>query len=81
MQTTSISARFDDEMLARLDEIANGLGRSRTSIIKEAVANYLDYDFWFREQMVKGLADLEAEHTVGHDQVKDSIREMGYNVD
>ncbi len=78
---TSISARFDAETLARLDEIAKSLGKSRTSIIKEAVANYLDYDFWFREQVSDGLADLEAGKTVGHDQVKDTIREMGYDVD
>lgn len=81
MQTTSISARFDAETLARLDEIAKGLGKSRTAIIKEAVANYLDYDFWFREQVAAGLADLEVGNTVDHEQVKDSIREMGFEVD
>ncbi|ADU61510.1 MAG: ribbon-helix-helix protein, CopG family [Pseudodesulfovibrio sp.] len=81
MQTTSISARFDTETLSRLDEIAKGLGKSRTAIIKDAVANYLDYDFWFREQVAKGLADLDAGKTVTHDQVKDTIRDMGYNVD
>lgn len=81
MQTTSISARFDAETLARLDEIAKGLGKSRTSIIKEAVANYLDYDFWFREQVAQGLADLKEGKAVDHDQVKDTIREMGFNVD
>lgn len=81
MQTTSISARFDTETLSRLDEIAKGLGKSRTALIKDAVANYLDYDFWFREQVAKGLADLDAGKTVTHDQVKDTIRDMGYNVD
>lgn len=81
MQTTSISARFDAETLARLDEIAKRLGKSRTSIIKEAVANYLNYDFWFREQVAQGLADLETGNTVDHDQVKDTIREMGFDVE
>ncbi len=81
MQTTSISARFDTETLARLDEIAKGLGESRTSIIKKAVANYLDYDFWFREQVAQGLDDLNAGKLVDHEQVKDTIREMGYSVD
>jgi predicted transcriptional regulator len=80
MQATSISARFDTETLSRLDEIAKGLGKSRTALIKEAVANYLDYDFWFREQVAKGLADLDVGKTVTHEQVKDTIRDMGFNV-
>jgi predicted transcriptional regulator len=81
MQTTSISARFDAETLDRLDEIAKGLGKSRTAVIKDAVANYLDYDFWFREQVAKGLADLDAGKTVTHEQMKNTVRELGYHVD
>lgn len=81
MQTTAISARFDSETLARLDEIAKGLGKTRTAIIKEAVSNYLEYDFWFREQVAQGLDDLDAGRLVDHDQVKDTIRGLGFNVD
>lgn len=81
MQSTSISARFDNETLVRLDEIAKGQGTTRTSIIKEAVANYLDYDFWFREQVGQGLDDLKAGRVVSHDQVKAGIRDLGFDVD
>ena len=81
MQKTSISMRFGADTLARLDEIASGLGKTRTAVIEEAVAGYLDYDFWFREQVAQGLADLEEGRTVSHDQVKESIRKLGYDVD
>lgn len=80
MQTTSISTRFDIETLARLDEVAKGLGKTRTSIIKEAVDNYLDYDFWFREQVAKGLKEVREGKVVSHEQVKAKIRDMGFNV-
>lgn len=81
MQSTSVSTRFDAETLARLDEIAQGRGKTRTDIIKEAVTNFLDYDFWFQEKVAQGLKDLDEGDIVSHDEVKNSIRAMGFHVD
>ena len=81
MQTVSISARFDPETLSRLDELANGLGISRSSLLKKAVANYLDYDFWFQERVKEGLEDIGAGRVSGHDEVIQAIGALGYDVD
>ncbi len=79
MQKTAVSTRFDAETLARLDEIVKGLNTSRTAIIQKAVSNYLDYDFWFKKQVAKGLSELKQGKAASHEQVKNSIREMGYD--
>lgn len=81
MPTTAISTRFDPDTLARIDEIAKGTGKSRSALIKEAVANYLDYDFWYREQVEKGLEDAAKGRVFSHESVKESVRGLGYDVD
>lgn len=42
---SNISMRIPDDLLSELDELASLLGRSRTSLISEAIGSYLtDYN-------------------------------------
>lgn len=80
MQTT-ISTRFDADILLRLDEAATVMECPRSALIKEAVSRYLDYLSWYKEEVRKGLDDREAGRMRSHEQVKDRIRGLGLYVD
>ena len=80
MQQT-ISMRFDDDTLARLDELAGNMERPRSALIKEAVAHYLDYVTQFSAEVQKGLDDVEAGRVISHEEMKSRIRTLGIHVD
>jgi len=80
MQTT-VSTRFDQDTIERLDELASGSGTTRSALIKEAVAGFLDYEIWFRAQVREGLAELDSGQSVPHEDVLEDIEKLGYNVD
>ncbi len=58
MRATTI--RVDDEILSRLDGLAQSAGRSRSYLIQEALARYLEYETWFAAEVTAGLAEAEA---------------------
>ncbi len=77
----SVSTRFDDDTLLRLDEVANVMKQPRSALIKEAVQRYLDYLSWYQGEIEKGLEDFQADRVSSHEQVKNRIRGLGYHVD
>ncbi len=80
MQTT-VSTRFDKDTIERLDELATGSGTTRSALIKEAVAGFLDYEIWFRAEVQKGLDELDRGEWVSHEEVLEDIKKLGYDVD
>ena len=80
MQTT-ISTRFDSDTLARLDEVAAAMDRSRSALIKEAVARHLDYLAWYGGEVQKGIDDIAAGRVKSHAAVKARVRGSGFDVD
>jgi predicted transcriptional regulator len=75
------TVRFETDTIDRLDRIAQGLGRSRAWVINDAVARYLEYETWFREEVQKGLDAAEAGDLKSHEQVKERVLAMGVDVD
>ena len=80
-KSQTLNSYFDDETLARLNEIAKKQDRPQSEIIKEAVNGYLNHMAWFESEVQKGLDDLDAGRVVSHEEVKESIRKLGYHVD
>ncbi|MCL1927024.1 MAG: ribbon-helix-helix domain-containing protein [Syntrophorhabdaceae bacterium] len=80
MQMT-ISTRFDEDTLTRLDETSAAMKRPRSALIKEAVTRYLDYLAWYEVEIQKGVDDLAAGRVKSHAEVKDRVRELGFHVD
>ena len=76
-QSQSISTRFDTDTLARLREISQNQKRPRSEIIKEAVNGYLDSMAWFEREVKKGLDDVNAGHTIPHEDLKEELRKLG----
>lgn len=80
MQKTT-TVRFEQETIALLDRIATSLGRPRFWIINDALTKYLAYEVWFLEEVQNGMDAADQGNFVSHEEVKNSIRRLGVNVD
>ena len=78
-QVTSV--RFDKNTLDLLDGIAKNQDRPRSWVIKEAVAQYLDYETWFADQVQKGIEAVKNGEVVSHAEAKVRIRALGVEID
>jgi predicted transcriptional regulator len=67
-------------VLVRLDALAHNRHRSRSELIEEAAAKYLDSMEWLENAVKKGRDDYEAGRVYSTDAVKDNIRRLGINV-
>jgi predicted transcriptional regulator len=57
MKATTI--RIDDEILGRVDGLANTLSRTRSWVINQAIERFLDYEEWFVQEVNDGLKEVE----------------------
>lgn len=81
MQAKPTTVRLSEEVLSAIDGMAKTLGRSRAWVIQDALARYLEYETWFREEVQKGLDDLEAGRTHSHEDAKARLRALGTDID
>lgn len=77
---SATTVRFDPEIRAQLDKMSKLIDRPRAWIIKEAVAQYLEREAWYRTEVQKGLADAEAGRVISHEQMGERLRAKGFNV-
>ena len=64
------------EVEARLAQIASEEGKGARQIVEELVANYLDHSEWFRREVRKGLASLDAGKFVSHEEVRSQMERI-----
>jgi predicted transcriptional regulator len=57
MKATTI--RLNDDILGRIDGLANTLSRSRSWVITQAIERFLDYEEWFVREVKDGLDEIE----------------------
>jgi len=50
---------IDSRLLARIDELSISTRRCRNTLIKEALANYLDLQMWQVAEIRKGIAEAD----------------------
>jgi predicted transcriptional regulator len=81
MQAKPTTVRLSQEVLSAIDGMAKTLGRSRAWVIQDALTRYLEYEIWFREEVQKGLDDLEAGRTLSHEDVKARLRQLEAVID
>jgi len=81
MSSIPTTVRMDEEMVARLDGLAQASGRSRAWIIKDALSRYLEYETWFVQEVEKGRQDAAEGRLVSHEEVKERMRRRGIHVD
>lgn len=77
---SATTVRFDPEIRAQLDKMSEQMDRPRAWIIKEAVAQYLEREAWYRAEVQKGLDDAEAGRVISHEEMGARLKAKGFNV-
>jgi predicted transcriptional regulator len=67
---------FKPELEDKLNQIASQSGRQPDQIVEELVETYVDHDQWFRQEVEKGLAQLDRGEFVEHDKVMERIERI-----
>ncbi len=67
MKPTTV--RIDDDILNRVDGLANTLSRTRSWVINQAIERFLDYEEWFVEEVKAGLREIEQGDIATDDEV------------
>jgi predicted transcriptional regulator len=57
------------ELQARLARVAQERGTDPQTLAREAIERLVDYDDWFVREVQKGLAQIDAGHTLTHEEV------------
>ena len=58
------------DLEARLARIASEACKGANQVVQELVSNYLEHEEWFRQEVQKGLASLDAGKFVSHEEVR-----------
>ena len=80
MHPTTTTIRLDPEIREQLDKMAEQMDRPRAWIIKEAVAQYLERETWYRAEVQKGIDDAEAGRVISHEEMGVRLKAKGFNV-
>jgi len=75
MKATTV--RIDDDMLGRIDCLANTLSRSRSWVINQAIERFLGYEEWFVQEVKGGLKEIERGEIATDDEVTARFRKWG----
>lgn len=75
MKATTV--RIEDDMLGRIDCLANTLSRSRAWVIKQAIGKFLDYEEWFVQEVKNGIEEIERGEIATDNEVAASFNKWG----
>ena len=64
-----VTAKLPDELVVRMDQIAERLDRSKSWIVREAISEWLAEEQRRYELTLEGLADIEEGRTYSHEEV------------
>lgn len=75
MKTTTV--RIDDDILDRIDGLANTLNRSRSWIINQAIERFIGHEEWFVQEIKLGLTEVEEGKIATDEEVMAGFRKWG----
>lgn len=64
------------ELQERLSQIASQSGRTAEQMVQQLLEEFLDHDQWFREEVQKGLKELDSGEFTKHDDVVAYIEKL-----
>jgi predicted transcriptional regulator len=70
-----MEVKLSAELQAKLARIAQERGTNPQDLAREAIERLVDYDDWFVREVEKGLAQVEAGHTLTHEEVGARLNE------
>lgn len=65
-----ITARFSPDILAKLDELAAAMDRSRAWVIANAVQRYVDQELEFRAFVQAGIDSADRGELIGQEEME-----------
>jgi predicted transcriptional regulator len=71
-----MEVHFTPELEAKLNRIAAENQREPDEYVRELVEQYLDHDGWFRQEVKKGLDQLDRGEFLSHNEVTARIEQM-----
>lgn len=71
------TVRLDENMRGALDALAESLGRDRSALVKEAIESYLAAQAWQENHIRAALAEAEAGHFAGEEEVTAAFARWG----
>jgi RHH-type transcriptional regulator, rel operon repressor / antitoxin RelB len=69
----TLSVRLNASVKKRLENLAAQSRRSESFLAAKAITDYVDVDEWQRQEIAKGINDLDAGRTVSHEEI---VREL-----
>ena len=75
MKPTTV--RIDDNILGRLDILAETLNRSRSWIINQAIEKFVDDEEWFAQEVQAGLSEVEQGKIATDEEVRSAFSKWG----
>ncbi len=75
MKTTTV--RIDENMLVRLDSLAETLSRPRSWVIKQAIERFIEYEEWFVQEVQAGLKEVDDGKVASDDEVTNAFGKWG----
>ncbi|WP_341961377.1 ribbon-helix-helix protein, CopG family [Pseudomonas sp. RC10] len=71
MPSTVLSFRADEEMVSKLDQLAEATERDRQYHLKRALSRYLEAELWHLQAIAEGVSDADAGHLTDLEFVKE----------
>ncbi len=72
--TAHLTIALDEAQKAQLDTIAAFRKETAEAVVSEAVRELIEYDAYFRAAVAKGLASIDAGHSIPHEDVVERAR-------
>lgn len=77
MKTTTV--RIEDNMLERVNSLAQTLSRPRSWVIKQAIARFVEYEEWFAQEVNDGLQEVEQGRIATEKETTEAFNKWGVN--
>jgi predicted transcriptional regulator len=75
MKATTV--RIEDDMLERIDTLAQTMSRPRSWVIKEAISRFVEYEEWFVKEVKDGLKEVEQGDIATTEELVDAFGKWG----
>jgi predicted transcriptional regulator len=71
-----MEVKLNPELQAKLASVAGENNRGVKDHVQQLVEHYLDHDEWFRQQVKRGLDQLDGGEFVSHEEVGTRLKQM-----
>jgi len=71
-----MNVHLNPELQAKLARIAAENNSGAEEYVQQLIERYLDHDAWFREQVRKGLDQLDRGESLSHEEVEARLDQM-----